>query len=920
MRLRIRTLAIVGLLMAVLLTALYVTARTVILSDFRRLEQSTAEADAVRLENALFDDIRQLERVATDWAPRNDTYDFMRGLNPGYANNLLTDETLASLGVNAVMFVREDGSIAYVTGVDLDLGVRVPLDTSLQDTLAAADYLRAPGDPHAHISGVIRVPGGVMLVAARAVTSSDMYSPPAGTLILGRRLDAVEVERLAAITGLAVTALPLDGQNLTSGQARSIEVVDADRLTTRSRINDVQGKPVLVLRADLPRDVYARGLGAVKYLAFALLVLGAAAALTVLGIIDKTVLHRLHDLSDELTILGERHDPSQRVTVKGNDELGDLARDINTTLAAIQDSEEELKRARDELESRVIERTAELASSEERYRELIESMADALFTCDLMGHITLANEAAGTYLGMEPEEMVGLPFLRFMAGSSLPAVSQYLDGTSHDRWPWTVEAQLYGTAHDPISVEMTVAPLFDGDGERSGTQWIVRDIAERKRYEQRLIHLASHDHLTGLSNRRQFEDSLEIELARARRSDACGALVWLDLDDFKDVNDSFGHRVGDEVLVSVSEVLRHTVRESNLLARMGGDEFAVLMPGVTADEAEVAGARLLSAINGHSFTVEGNMIRLSASVGLVIYPEHGSTTAELLSNADIAMYDAKSTGRARLITATPGERRKDEMRSRLMWNDRLVNALDDDRFCAFAQPIVDVRTGRLHCLELLLRMIDEEGEIVGPMDFLPSAERLGLIRDIDLWMMRHAVAVLAGCPDESFRLEVNLSGQSFADSDYVIALSDTLRDSGVDPGRLGVEITETAAITDIARAREFISAVAEIGCHSALDDFGSGFSSFYYLRNMPVDCLKIDGSFIRELPSSHQDRHLVRAIVELCRGLEIQIAAEYVESAEILAEVDKLGIDFAQGYHLGRPEPLADALARLRETPIIAGT
>ncbi|HEX9094442.1 MAG TPA: EAL domain-containing protein, partial [Coriobacteriia bacterium] len=473
----------------------------------------------------------------------------------------------------------------------------------------------------------------------------------------------------------------------------------------------------------------------------------------------------------------------------------------------------------------------------------------------------------------------------------------------------SVEASFVHETDGPIPVELHVSPLPGEGDEPAGMQCIARDIAQRKRYEAELVRLASHDHLTGLFNRRYFEEALERELAHARRSEGRGAVLWLDVDDFKDVNDSLGHRAGDEVLVQLADQLRQQVRDYNVLARLGGDEFGVLVPDVGPDEAASVADRVLTAVNTRTYSAGGHAIRASASMGVVLFPWHGTTVEELLAKADVSMYMAKSAGRSRLHMHQAEESSGEEFRARMQWNERIVEALRDEKFVVYAQPLLDLRTDKVVRHELLIRMLDDDGTVVQPAEFLPTAERLGLIRDIDRWVVHRAVELLAEHRDESVELDVNLSGKVFSDTGILATVSTALKDAGIEPRRLGFEITETAAVADILRAQEFICTLSDIGCRFSLDDFGSGFSSFYYLRHLPIDCLKVDGSFIRGLPHSEQDRHLVKGIVELCRGLGVEVAAEYVESEETLKVVRELGMDYAQGNFIGHAIPVEESLA-----------
>jgi len=920
LKLRLKTLLVVAAAMAVLFVALFLLIRFSLERQFAALERHSASDDIARVEAAVLDDIRQLDRIAADWAPRDQTYRFMRGESPRFLTEL-SEEALSNLGVNVMLFLDSDGEVVHAESFDLDLGVRQEMDAATLRALLASPDLQRPADPRSRVTGLLRTGDRVMLVAARSITSSDLYAPPAGTLVLARDVDSTEVERLAGVTKLDVHAKPA---SLTSDStvrnvlaaidaSRSILIkpVDARTLGAYAAMSDVSGVPALVLSARLPRDIYAQGQDAIAYAALAMFIIGVAATATVTTVVDRGVLGRIGLLSSEMASIGVRRDTSARVTVVGSDELAGLAEDVNDALAAIDDSERDLRAARDQLEDRVRDRTVELRASEARFRILIEQMADALFCVDPRGRITFVNSAAEDLTGLDAAELEKCRFVDIMSSEGGDDIAARIAGDLRPDSTWTVEARVVTADRAPVPVELSASPLLDEHARIAGTQWVARDITERKRFEQQMLHVASHDHLTGLRNRRYFETALEIELAEARRDGGTGAIVWLDVDDFKDVNDTLGHRAGDEVLVELADQLRKEVRESNVLARLGGDEFGVLIPGASVAEATVAATRVLNAINSRPFSVDGHAVTLSASLGVVAYPDHGTTPAELLANADMAMYWAKDRGRSQVHVHEMDAMREQEMRARTRWNDRILAALREDSMRVYAQPILDLHTGLVTRLELLSRMLDGDGAPILPAEYLPTAERSGLINDIDRWMVQRAVAILAGTQDWALQLEVNLSGKAFLDSTLLPTIKEALIESGVEPARLGFEITETAAIADIGRAQTFVAALKELGCRFSLDDFGSGFSSFYHLKHLPIDCLKIDGSFIRGLSHGLQDRHLVRGMVELSRGLDIEVAAEYVEDADTLEIVRSLGIDYAQGFQVGHPVPVSQALEEL---------
>lgn len=906
--------------MAAFFTILFLGARNAITNQFASFENHAAADDAQRVRNAYAEEVKQLERVSADVAPRDETYAFMSGKDPGFVSSDLSDEALTNLAANAVFFMDKSWRPYHSDLMDLDLETRARPDTAVADALSGASDLQRPGDPHGLASGVVPVGSGLMLVAARPITTSDFYAPPDGTLVVGRYLDESMAERLSAATKLNVSVYRIGAASnppdvvravpsLKKDASGTVAALDNKWLATYSPLTDLHGNVVGVLRATIPRDVFSQGQSAINYLALSLLLLGAVATGTVYVVVDRVVLTRLSGLTDEVAGIAERGDSSARVDINGVDELGVLAEDINDMLSAIESSEQEIRDSRDALEERVRERTEALRSSETRYRMLIDQMADAVFTLDLNGRITLVNDCAEQLADVPEDELIGSDFLALMPATSAAAVAEHLkEGPSSDL-SWTIEVQFGRFEGGTIPVELRAAPITNESGDVIGTQWVARDIAERKRFEAQLVDMASHDHLTGLYNRRYFETVLEQELADARHSAGCGAVLWLDIDDFKDVNDTLGHRAGDEVLVSLSNHLRKHVRDASVLARLGGDEFALLVPGVGAEEADAVAARLFGAIASYLCTIDGHPIRLTSSIGVVLYPSHGTTVEELLANADAAMYFAKESGRSRVYVYEADQEWREQVHSRIAWNERITDALQNDKFEVFAQPVLDLRKNDIVRYELLIRMRGDGGEIVQPADFLPTAERTGLIRDIDRWMTVQAIRLLEAHRDEEFGLEVNLSGRAFADAGLLKVIARALAQSDVDPACLGFEITETAAISDVSRAQTFIRTLKDLGCRFSLDDFGSGFSSFYYLKHLPIDCLKVDGSFIRGLAHNAQDQHLVRGIVEMCRGLGIEVVAEYVEDAEALRMVRELNLDFAQGYFIGRPITVDDAIA-----------
>lgn len=427
--------------------------------------------------------------------------------------------------------------------------------------------------------------------------------------------------------------------------------------------------------------------------------------------------------------------------------------------------------------------------------------------------------------------------------------------------------------------------------------------AELAQQRDQLIVLAEHDALTGLYNRRRFE----AELARFFKNDLPsaqhGTVLLFDLDEFKYVNDTFGHLAGDTMLVRVASAAKALMRETDILCRLGGDEFAVFMPNAPLENALALAERLLRHVGQATIEIEGKPVRLTASLGVAHCPDHGHSAEELVSHADMAMYQAKRQGKNRWNIYRPNHDAAQAMAARLIWNERIDRALENHLLRLHFQGVYHANDGTLSHLEALVRMLDEANstQCIPPGEFIAHAEQSGRILDLDRWVVRESIAMLAAhsCLPA---LAINISGRSLDDQDLPGFIIHELTHRNVAPKRLMVELTETAAISDIHDAARFIDALRQAGCELCLDDFGSGFASFAYLKQLKVDVLKIDGMFIRNLPRDRDNQVFVRSIIEVARGMGQRTVAEFVEDAETLRLLREFGVDMVQGYHLDKPQ------------------
>ncbi|MFZ5595316.1 MAG: two-component system response regulator [Pseudomonadota bacterium] len=430
------------------------------------------------------------------------------------------------------------------------------------------------------------------------------------------------------------------------------------------------------------------------------------------------------------------------------------------------------------------------------------------------------------------------------------------------------------------------------------------ELAERKVVEARLQYLVGHDDLTGLCNRRRLEQELELAVLNAHYNNTASALFYLDLDQFKIVNDTEGHTVGDRLLVSVANRLRRQIGASGTLARISSDEYAVLIENITSNDAVRTAESLRCLMEEFHFKTTHKTYHIGVSVGVaIIYPNETISASEVLTRADQACYVAKTRGRNMVHVFNRDDIEMLPLRNAVEWVPLIRDALVNDKFCLVFQPVLNLASQEVTHYEALIRMIGADRELIAPHNFIPVAERMGLIHDIDLWVVENVIDIMKQQP-AYLSINVNLSGHAFQDPALLPLIRDKLATTGVTAERITFEITETAAIANFSQTRNMIDELRNLGCRFALDDFGAGFNSFSYLKELPVDYLKIDGAFITNLINDPVDQALVKSMTEVARTLGKHTVAEFVENSETLSLLQEYGVDYAQGYYIGRPELL----------------
>lgn len=565
----------------------------------------------------------------------------------------------------------------------------------------------------------------------------------------------------------------------------------------------------------------------------------------------------------------------------------------------------------------------ELAEKHELLRVTLHSIGDAVITTDAQGRVQWLNPVAERMTGWATEAA---------RGQHIDTVFRIVDEHSRQTAPCPVSRCLQGLGQSPAGthtlllstdgrehgIEDSAAPILDDAGTVLGAVLVFHDVTEQRRMGHEMRFRATHDELTGLCNRAEFEQRLQRALDHSHRDGSSHAMMYIDLDQFKLVNDACGHAMGDQLLCQVTQLLQARVRASDTLARLGGDEFGVILEHCSVEQAQSVAQSICDAMDDFRFVHEGRRFRVGTSIGLVPIDSRWHSLARVLQAADTACYAAKEAGRNRVHAWFDTDQALQARKGEMQWASRIEQALDDDRFVLFAQRITPLRPPApgqrppgLHA-EVLLRLRDPDGSLVPPGAFLPAAERFHLASRIDRWVVRRVFAWMKAQPEAMAGvdlLSVNLSGQSIGDRAFHRFVAEQLAGTQLNARKLCLEVTETAAITNLVEATAFITEMRQLGVRVALDDFGAGSSSFGYLKRLTVDYLKVDGQFIKTLTANALDQAAVRCFHDVAQVLGIQTIAEFVEDEATAAALRHIGIDHAQGYLLHRPEPIEAALA-----------
>ncbi len=581
----------------------------------------------------------------------------------------------------------------------------------------------------------------------------------------------------------------------------------------------------------------------------------------------------------------------------------------NSDETLIRDKLDQLQKYNHEIDQQLAHQMRVLEQERDQIRKILDNTQTIILTLNQDGKITSINRYGESITGYSSEEIIDKNFIDLYpehvtyALNDLHTMSSIAEGTQES---YRHEARL--CCKD--GKERSILWLHSSLTNESTTQLLSTglDITESKQLERNLSWLADHDSLTALFNRRRFEKELEDALSWTRQHDAQGVLLYIDLDNFKDINDFCGHQIGDIILRKVASTLTTLTKDIDhsaylICARLGGDEFAILLRNIDEEGACILSKRILDSLYQIRHQENNFRFQLSCSIGVATFPGMESNSNELLTNADFSMYQAKLMGRNQYYVFREDDNHREKVNHRLIWREKIESALANDRFVLHYQPILNIQTRNISHYETLVRMLDDKDELISPEVFINVAERLGLIQEIDHFILRSSIKKQAELLRQGYdiKLAINLSGKAFDDPDLTKNIQQSIKENNARAENLIFEVTETAAVTDIVSAGKIMTEIQSLGCQFALDDFGVGFSSFYYLRELPVEYVKIDGSFIHDLTANTDNQILVKALSEVAIGFNKLSVAEFVDSLETLNILSKAKVNFAQGYFIGKP-------------------
>jgi diguanylate cyclase (GGDEF)-like protein/PAS domain S-box-containing protein len=862
------------------------------------IELDSARRDQNRILAALAREERQLSFTTRDWGQWDDCYRFVGGDNPGFVAANLDPGTFETTKVDIIAVYRGDGRLLFSGRGRPGGGGILPQSAFPARAAANAAYFR-PARTGEDLTGILRAGGEAFVLASSPVLPSDGEGTPVGCLIMCR---LVSDEMAAAVS--EQTEVPLE-LSLAEGEpvAGFGRTVDGRSIAGVASIPDIEGSPALVARTETSRDIGTRGLATVRLFRDAILASCVLLTFALAAALSRLVSRPIAGIRKQILRMESGLALSMPDRLAGRrDEVGALARAFSELSARLAEKRRELEEAYESLEEKVEERTFELSL----LAKVVEATSEAVVLTDMDGNIVKVNEAFCRVSGFAEEELLGENPRVMKSNRHDAAFYQAMWRSLIEKGTWSGEIWDRKKGGEIYPKWLTINRISDQRGQPRNYVGVSADITEIKATEEKLHHLAYYDPLTSLPNRSLFRDRLELSVARSARRGLSLGVVFIDLDRFKYVNDTMGHAAGDKLLIEVGRRFAGTLRGSDTVCRFSGDEFTLILEDIrSAEDAAKVAEHILDGISA-PVILDGGSVFIGASLGIATFPVDDSTAEGLMRKADAAMYSAKESGRNRYRFAS-GET-ESANRERLELDLGLRRALDEAELLVYYQPIVDASGSSLLGAEALLRWKKPGSpEPCLPERCIALAEESGLILRIGEFVLREAcrqaAAWRAASGLEDFRISVNVSARQFESAGLVGLIGEVLRESGLPPTALDIEITESALMADMGLALRTMQGLKSLGVTLSVDDFGTGYASLSYLSRFPVDRLKIDRSFIRDMEQSPASSALVDAILAIAGSLGVIALAEGVETEGQRRRLADKACSELQGYLFSKPLP-----------------
>ncbi len=887
--------------------------------SFLKVEDRSVLAGLDRVRSAIDREVERVAATAADYAAWDETYAFaLKGDDGTYASANLQEESLGNIQIDLAVVFSAGGARIAVAGKDglqLSPGIPARIDPSSVAFAPAAKRR----------DGLADIGGRPFVFASMPVSPSEGAGAPRGLLVFARELDA---EMAAEISALAGTRVSFEAP---SGSDRSVTRNGLlTPVTGRLALADSAGGPVLDAVTQEKRDIFAQGLKTIGFMSMLVLLVAVATGLGMRLVLERILIRPMRRLEKALSAEGELDEAFER-ELAALAERGDA---VGQTARVIMAARDELRKqidlqidANERLETEVRARTGELVAANRElavYKSVMQGTGEGVVITDIDGTIRQTNQAFRDMSGYDETELIGRNPRILKSDRQDDAFFEAMWSSIRSEGRWTGEIWNKGKNGSVYPVLLSVDTIKDERGEPSCYVGITADIGKLKKAEENLNRMAFYDSLTGLPNRALFMDRFKQALARAQRAGNRVALVYLDLDRFKHVNDSLGHHAGDELLSKTAERIQGQVRETDTVCRIGGDEFTVILESIGSSGDAAAVSRKIIASLKESFDIEGSEVFIGTSIGIAMFPYDGTDADELIKKADAAMYEAKEHGRGQLRFAS-GVSGLSSTR-RLEMETRIRKGLDLKEFYLTFQPQVSAGGASIGSssgivgAEALVRWKPAGRSVVSPDAFIDVAEESGLIVPLGYFVLREACAEakrwsLAGMP---LQVSVNVSQMQFERGRIVEQVGQALSETGLDAKYLKLEITETLFTRDMDRMISIMNEIKSGGVSFAVDDFGTGYSSLRYIDRLPIDSLKIDKSFIDRIASRYDGGEIATAVVALARSFGLESIAEGVETEEQLDALRSRGCDAIQGYYVSKPLDSDDFRAFIAAKDLLA--